>query len=71
MDVQEPDFDDEYWQREYTKTRYKTCSRCGAGKLHWEDISLIQEVEFNKSKWRLFEEDGEIHICGVDKGAKS
>lgn len=40
------------------------CQYCGVGELHWEKVD---------DKWRLFDADGEQHICDfgfriVDKG---
>lgn len=68
MDVQEPDYGDEYWESEI---QYKTCRRCGEGKLHWVDMTLLREVQYGKSKWRLFNESDEMHVCKVDNRAMS
>jgi hypothetical protein len=33
---------------------YRSCSYCKRCDLHWE---------LHNSKWRLYEEDGRIHMC--------
>lgn len=40
MNVEPPDFGDEG----YDEVNYKTCNRCGAGRLHWDDASGLLDV---------------------------
>jgi hypothetical protein len=42
----------------------KTCNRCGAGGLHWEETY---------SGWRLFEAEGHQHNCAnrADSGGQT
>jgi hypothetical protein len=37
----------------------RSCSRCGAFELHWEEA----RGDHNRKRWVLMEADGSIHCC--------
>ena len=47
------EYDDDY-QNPFYRPKVKTCNRCGAGNLHWQDTP---------NGWRLFDAAGVLHSC--------
>lgn len=59
MEFPEPDFDE---MMEF-ELDLKTCNRCGAGRLHWEDIDGHNGIWAHKPIWRLCDEKNRPHKC--------
>ena len=71
LDVEEPDPSDPFWDDEdaVLEVYGKTCGRCGKNKLHWEDYNSFFGID-DRPKWRLFEQDNSLHVCGSTKPIK-
>jgi hypothetical protein len=61
MEYMEPDpYDDEYYA---SRINTKVCKRCGEEDLHWVDIDGVNGEFTGKPKWRLHNDNGEVHVC--------